>query len=945
MLKRANFRPFARFLLALTFILSALGITPVQAQDAPEALAPSTWQTTATGMLSTQNGAAHVGGLGYVVKVQNWPQLILRGGVQNAPDSYVGIRLTGPIGITLGQVGVTGSSGGLTTQAVDWARNQLTFSSGGSQVLFHVNRLSPAVALQTSAASLSLFTGSLPRYTIDSSQVVRLSDGSVAPKYVAYPTSGGVQVKALSGSTTALTGMSANWALVWYGANTHIVDSRMPLSYEWTLPTSDAFRADSPQLLVFQNNPTGIKQGGSGGVDLTFSSSAGAMAILPLDGRLMRRMTETEAWAGGLPAAVSNKAAWWAGRLGEFPLTVSETYAYNSSTDTTSVTESFTFLTIKSGGTRLAPLPPMLSLARDSLPIAFSGTVVDGGLSGEFGPSQGIEGVQSYTWSMSGLREYTDSRRVLQNGGVPEELTSRLNAEVQKVVASGHYTPWIFLDAVPVHRSRGDLYWDNPADGILHLVEVAEALEDPGLKSALINYITTERNAYPPETVYALSVTQGEMRGPFSYYDDGVRYAWNPNATQGDTKQYVFLKDVPLYSFYALSRYYDLTGSALPALTWQKANETLNRDMSEQDWATSYWFANYEDRRIATENANRHLAGMIGYIRLAQLQGDTASENLARSLLLKAVVTRVGMARYPRYLGITGLIQVPASNPDWLMEYRSHPFIGYLYNYQWTSAYDDPRQVAYMNQFAVDVNDYNYLQSPYNHLRRDFDTRPSGQDSPYLAVFRDMVPEAGRILRDYALEDVDIAVQKITALYPHWYAAFAEGTLGWEHNLAHPIDSFQVFNAYAWIEDASPQDLGRYADIGWLSEGDYFYMQKLSEAVKSFRGYSWRGASYVRLTVIPGDGSLTLMWQAVLEETDGVTWTIELDGPGGTQTVTDLPFATTHYQFTGLTNYAHYTVTLTAYDSNGEPVLSSDPKFGMPSDLLFFLPALMKGSH
>ena len=92
--------------------------------------------------------------------------------------------------------------------------------------------------------------------------------------------------------------------------------------------------------------------------------------------------------------------------------------------------------------------------------------------------------------------------------------------------------------------------------------------------------------------------------------------------------------------------------------------------MSEQDWATSYWFANYEDRRIATENANRHLAGMIGYIRLAQLQGDTASENLARSLLLKAVVTRVGMARYPRYLGITGLIQVPASNPDWLMEDR-----------------------------------------------------------------------------------------------------------------------------------------------------------------------------------------------------------------------------------------------------------------------------------
>ena len=38
-----------------------------------------------------------------------------------------------------------------------------------------LDRLSPAVALQSSAASLSLFTGSLPRYTISGSEVVRLS--------------------------------------------------------------------------------------------------------------------------------------------------------------------------------------------------------------------------------------------------------------------------------------------------------------------------------------------------------------------------------------------------------------------------------------------------------------------------------------------------------------------------------------------------------------------------------------------------------------------------------------------------------------------------------------------------------------------------------------------------------------------------------------------------
>jgi len=946
MQKRFSIRIIPQLLLVLTLLMSALGTHTVSAQDEPDALAPSSWQTTATGMRSTQNGAAHVGGLGFVVKAQSWPQLILRGGVQDAADSYVGVRITGPIGITLGQVQVTGAGGSLSAQSADWAHNQLTYSYSGSQLQFYVSRMSPAVALQGSASALSLFTGSLPRYTIQGDRVNRLSDGGVSPKYVAYPTSTGVQVKALSGSSTALSGMNANWALVWYGNNSHIVDTRMPLSYEWTLPTSAAYRADAPMLLVFQNKPGSIKQGSSGGVDLAFSGGAGAMAILPIDGRLTRNISETEGWAGGLPTAMSQKATWWANHLGEFPLSVAETYTYNHATDTASITENFTFLQIYSGGTRFAPLPPMLALARDSMPITFSGSVVDGGLSGEFGPSQGIEGVQSYTWSMSGITQFTNNYRELQNGDVPAELTNRLNTEVQKVIASGHYRPWIFLDAVPIHRSRGDLYWDNPADGLLQLVEVAEAVQDPTLRNSLINAITTERNAYPPETVYALSLTQGKMRGPYSYFDNVVQWTWDPNQTQEDTRQYSFLKDVPLYSFYALARYYNLTGSSLPALTWQKAQETLDRDMREQDWATFYWFANYEDRRVATENANRHVAGMIGYVRLAQLQGDSSSEDLGLALLLKAAAMRVGMARYPRYLGITGLIQVPSSDAAWMMNYHTHPYIGYLYNYQWVNSYDDSRQVVYFNQFNVDLNDYNYLQTPYNYLRRDFDSRPAGQDSPYLAAFKDLVPEVGNILKEYSFEDVDIAIRKITALTPHWYAAFAEGTLGWEHNLQHPIDSFQVFNAEAWIEDASAQDLGHFADISWLSEGDFFYMQKLSEAIKAFRGYTWSGDSYVNLSVIPGDGTLTLLWRAALDNPDGVTWTIHLNGPGNSnQVVTDLPFATTSYKFSGLTNYARYTISLTAVDGNGQTVLESDPDVAMPTDILFFLPALMSGSR
>ncbi|GAP13451.1 hypothetical protein LARV_01205 [Longilinea arvoryzae] len=941
MIKRGKFRFIVQLGLALAFLISSAGMIPVHAQST-QTLNPSSWQTSSTGLRTTQNTYAQTAGLGFVVTSQSWPYLTLHGGVKDA-GAYIGYRLMGPIGIPLGQVKVSGASGSLAAQTTDWSHNQLTYSYGGGQMQFYVSRMSAAVALQTGATSLTLFNGSLPRYAIQSDHVARLSDGAAYPKYVAYSSGGAVQVKALSSSTTSLSGLDANWALVWYGNNSHFVDTRRPLSYDWTLLTSDAYQADAPMLLVFQNKPTSIKQASGGGVELAFSSAAGVMSILPFDGRLTRSTTETESWAGGLPTAVKNKITWWAARSCEFPLSVAETYGYDAPTDTTSITENFNFLTVCSGGIRLAPLPATVALARDALPITFSGNVVDGGLSTEFGPSQGIEGVGSYTWSMSGLRDYVDNSREVQDGGVPAELTDRLNAEVQKVVSSGHYAPWIFLDGVPNHRSRGDVYWANPADGLLHLIEVADAVSDPTLRTSLVNYIKSERATYPPETVYNLSVTQGKLRGPFSTMDSIVQYYWNPKATADDTRQWSFLQDVPLYSFYALARYYSLTGEVVPASTWSKAQETLDRDMREQDWGTFYWFANYQDRRVAVENANRHFAGMIGFVRLAEMTGDSASENLGRALLLKAAAMRAGMGRYARYLGATQLTQIPAS-PDWMMVNRNHTFIGYLYNYSWANEYDDSRQVIYLNQFAVDLNDYNYLQEVYNHLRDDLDN-PRGQDSPSLAAFRDMVPELGKFLKDWSWEDADVVVRKVQDLWPQWYAAYAEGTLGWEHNLAHPVDSFQIFMAKAWIEDATPEELGRYADISWLDDGDFFYMQKLAEAVKAYRGVAWSGSDSLTLSAIPGDGYLLLRWKIVPDQDEGYTWRIDISGPGAPSPISGLPFATRSYLITGLKNYQRYTLSISAVDSTGAAILTSPTVTGFPSDILIYLPAISKGWH
>jgi len=262
-----------------------------------------------------------------------------------------------------------------------------------------------------------------------------------------------------------------------------------------------------------------------------------------------------------------------------------------------------------------------------------------------------------------------------------------------------------------------------------------------------------------------------------------------------------------------------------------QAKEALNRDMSEQDWATYYWFRGYQDRPIAVVNANRHFAGLIGFVKLAKLAGDQEAEYLGRALLVKAAVLRLGTIQYPRYLYTTNLVELP-DQPDWQPRYTAGTWMGHLYNYDWTGPFDDQRQVAELDQFGIFLFDH-------SGIMRTTDEWIKGPTSAHLIAYRDLVPEVARFLSDYAKEESEIYANKVEDIYPHWYAAFAEATLGSEHNLSHPIDSYQIFMAKAFIQQESPDKLAIYADIPWLEAGDLFYVHKLAEAVKAYRGVSW----------------------------------------------------------------------------------------------------------
>jgi len=869
-------------------------------------LDPDAWQQTATGLSVYQNDARETSGLGLVVGSSSWPFLSLRGGVENGGYG----ALVGPVGIELGAVIIPGEATPvLTLEDVSWARSAMVFDTGSSFQIW-VSRLSPAVAVESTAKSLRLFTGAVSGDTFDGTSVTARSDAPSYPKYVAYMSSGGIQTQMLSTSDLSLGALSENWILVWYGGNSHFVESKVPTSYSgsgWataTLPHSLAYQADAPMLLVFGNSPQSIKQAAEGGIELAFGSELDALAVLPLLGRDHPEASETESWGAGLPSWVAERAQWWQRHLCQYPINVREDYVYESGTDTVAITESFEYLMLCSGGTTFAPLPPALGISREALQTTFSGTVVNSRLATEFGPLLGIENTSSYVWRVSGLGTHIVGRRVaLGQGTVPPEVEAALEDEVDALLGSGHLAPWIFSDSIPSRDIRGDIYWHSPADVLYHLVEIGEVI-DGDRRFQLQTYLEQEQSAYPAETVANLPLEVGRDRGPFALHGSEAQSDWQQHRSE------LFLTDVPLYSYYGLSRYYDFTGASITADVWQKAVDTLDRDSREQDWATFYWFSGFDDHRVSVINANRHLAGLIGFIRLASAIGDADAEALGRCLFAKAAVLRFSQAQYPRYLYAAELVDLPA--PDWQVDTTAGKWAGFIFNYEWMNGYDDARQVVTLDQFGVTLRDHS-----------GFGPCDSGACSPYLVAYRDMVPEVTRLLDDYVGADGAVYLDKAEAIFPHWYAAYGEGMLSLEHNLSHPVDSFQLFMTYAITKDVNPDTLARYADVSWLETGDLFYMQKLAEVIRLYEGSGWTQSIALRGT--PGVQEIGLQWSVYTSLPSDSTWRIDYLGPSDNQPspITGLSQSLREYTLTELTSFAPYIVTLTAMQGTAALVSSN----------------------
>lgn len=520
--------------------------------------------------------------------------------------------------------------------------------------------------------------------------------------------------------------------------------------------------------------------------------------------------------------------------------TATETYWYNEASDTVTVNVVF------DKTSALAPLPPMLALAKKyGFDVSFNKTVVEAEPNSVLGPLMGVENTDSYSWQVSGLGKYVLSERNYGSGQVPAWLNQKLEEEVSKVLAAGHLSPWINLTNVPGSgpNARGTVYWNHPGENLYFLAEIGEFLP-PAMQEQLRTYMQNERDAYMPEIIYSMPLAAGESR----------EYFRPSNTVLGNLESGSYrwrCQGVPrIWNLYGLARYYEFVGQVPSQTVLDDCTSIVNNNLDYRDWASMYWLEGHSPHFNAVHGVNQMFAGLIGYIRLTRMAGDANAEALGWGLLARMAVLRFAMGKYTQYEYDYGYFDLPA-DPEWFADMRRGNWQGTLTSFDWSEAIDNVRQIHWLSDSKLATwehcstganGDGQKLSGHDPWWPVDWSGNPSGRfDAAYYLPFADMVPELGRFFKDYLSVETAAYVNRIEENQPHWDCAYAEQLLDAECGYHLPSDSHGIFCARAWVLGDAADKMEKHVDINWLKQGDWFYMHKLAETIRAYRGVSWSG--------------------------------------------------------------------------------------------------------
>lgn len=627
------------------------------------------------------------------------------------------------------------------------------------------------------------------------------------------------------------------WLLVWFGPKG--IGSSPKLTEHATpywVPHNHAAELDSPFLLVFEKPPDEIFVDDLGGVMLSFDGEAGRLVFTPLLGDRWPPASETAKWADGLPKDIIGLCRSWAPHLRHYPVEVAEEYLYDRAADEIVIRDEFEFTKVGRGGSPLAPLPPMLSLACDhGFPAAVEPAPGGPEMLTGIGPYRGVPGRTGYAVRIRGLGKYWKEIRVPKAPVAGEgAVLERLRSQVGLVLKSGE----IFSSEAPF-RARAPL-WNSAGDYMYSLLEAHPFLSRAEQRQ-VVEYLNAVMERYPPDTPAFILPWEGMPRT----YEGRPRTEAEIAALKKKVRNWArsfpsVYKMVPWRNLYAVSRYLAVGGPyEFEEVAGRGVIRLLMQSVLHQDWANLGWFQwsrcmtfnpymgmRYHFRWYGTggaADANNWFAATLGAARLARHYGRKEEAEIALGLFAKAAALRLAQGKLKSYLYDKGFWTRKPASPLTAPGNRE-PSAGYIHRSEWK----DARDVLCLDEFGASL--------------WDIDPAAGGKAPCAIFPLRDVVPELARFLGDYLKPETKEFVEHYSAFDPAWYLVKKDPMLGSEATVEQPETGHQVFLGHA-IAGADGAFLKKHLDQPWYPVGDFYFLNRLTETLTAYRGCTWKAWS------------------------------------------------------------------------------------------------------
>lgn len=389
------------------------------------------------------------------------------------------------------------------------------------------------------------------------------------------------------------------------------------------------------------------------------------------------------------------------------------------------------------------------------------------------GPNPGD--LVEYVWQSKTDWQSVKSRTGWQpvNGGTDRQSV-KSRTDWQPVKGGTDWQPVLqkyvsdFLDSdrlAPLYVQTGlaghEYFFDSSADVVRALSLAYLHLSKP-LQERVRSYLAAETRKYPLwDARCYYPIAEGKRRELFNIPDGILRPQGHP-------------RPHPLGNLYALWLYADRTGDATIVKENWDAIRACYAGFVKSGWDF--------DPSKGDVFANRYIAGLIGYARLARAHGDETCVEAANMARLKLIAQLKSFQ-----FGLKGL-RPPAI-----------------------------RSVSEVDGF---IGRGNSLFCGAHHTAK-------------IAAFLGLEPEIAAAVRDHAPDAARAYLQVIDLMMPGWYLAGEERQVHFGENfMDYPDQAFSIFEAKALIERPGREKLERFLDIPWCV-GDLYYIIKLVRLIES----------------------------------------------------------------------------------------------------------------